>query len=154
MKGYSFDIVTGTLTVTADFAKAAAMQNTAAYRIVRYLRHDFPELKIERRTHATPRKYRTGNEEIYHCNPHKHLTYKNMEAFMANIPNGDKFLATYDRLRALTKVQTNGYAAVRRWFQAQFPEYRRNPLIYIENSVPVITALEPFLNNPDIQNVS
>ena len=147
MNGYSFDIVSSTLTVTAEFAKEAAKPNTAAYRTVNHLRHDFPEMQIVRRTHTSPRKYKTKAGEKFYCNQFKNLTYKNMEAFMEALPDSEKYLAAYWTIRKLSKVQTNGYTVVRKWFQTQFPEYRSNPLFYINNNVSVITDITPYLAN-------
>ena len=39
--------------------------------------------------------------------------------------------------------QTSRYTAVRRWFVAQFPEFRKNPIFYLYNEVKVIEAT-PF----------
>lgn len=36
--GYSYDVTTNTLTITADFAKKASQINTPEYRIVRQFR--------------------------------------------------------------------------------------------------------------------
>ncbi len=147
MKGYSFDIATSTLTITAEFAKEAAKPDTNAYELVTQLRRDFPEMKIIRRTHTSPRKYKNNAGEEFCCNQFKNLTYKNMEAFINALPENERYQVAYRTIRELSKVQTNGYTAVRRWFQAQFPEYRRNPLFYISNRVTVITDIKPYLEN-------
>lgn len=145
MKGYSFNIVNSTLTITAEFAKEAAKPNTAAYKLVNQLRHDFPEMKIVRRTHARPKKYKNRSGEEFSCNQFKNLRYENMEAFINALPDSEKYQEVYQKLRVLTKVNTNGYTPVRKWFQTQFPEYRNNPLFYVNNKVAVITDIEPFL---------
>jgi hypothetical protein len=41
-----------------------------------------------------------------------------------------------------SEVQTNGYALIRRWFVAQFPDFRKNPMAYITNQPEVIRANE------------
>ena len=38
---------------------------------------------------------------------------------------------------------TSRYTAVRRWFVAQFPEFRKNPIFYLYNAVKVIETT-PF----------
>ena len=147
MKGYSFDIATSTLTITAEFAKEAAKPETNAYELVTQLRRDFPEMKIIRRTHTSPRKYKNNVGEEFYCNQFKNLTYTNMEAFINALPEREEYQIAYWTIRELSKVQTNGYSAVRKWFQAQFPEYRRNPLFYVNNKVAVITDITPYLDN-------
>ena len=41
-----------------------------------------------------------------------------------------------------TEVQTNGYTIIRRWFVAQFPDFRKNPLAYLTNQPDVVSAAE------------
>ena len=40
--------------------------------------------------------------------------------------------------------QTSRYTAVRKWFVAQFPEFRKNPLFYLYNEVKVVNIV-PFI---------
>ena len=35
-------------------------------------------------------------------------------------------------------LQINGYTLIRKWFVAQFPEYRKNPMFYLRNHPDVI----------------
>jgi hypothetical protein len=37
-------------------------------------------------------------------------------------------------------IQTNGYSLVRKWFVAQFPEFRKNPLFYLYNSPELVSG--------------
>ena len=37
-------------------------------------------------------------------------------------------------------IQTNGYTLVRKWFVAQFPEFRKNPLFYLYNSPELVSG--------------
>lgn len=39
---------------------------------------------------------------------------------------------------------TSRYTAVRKWFVAQFPEFRKNPLFYLYNEVKVVDIV-PFI---------
>lgn len=68
---------------------------------------------------------------------------------MDTLPEGeskDKVIEAYNYLRYGTGlVQTSTYKAVREWFVAQFPEYRKDPLFYLYNEV-VIIDLKPILD--------
>jgi hypothetical protein len=49
-------------------------------------------------------------------------------------------------------IQTNGYTLVRKWFVAQFPEFRKNPLFYLSHSPELVsgaTFLEEETSAPD-----
>ena len=61
-----------------------------------------------------------------------------MEQFMNALPEGTKFLDEYNKLNAVAVLCPSPYAVIRRWFEAQFPLYRNNPLFYVKNSVEVI----------------
>ena len=75
-------------------------------------------------------------------NQFKNLKYENMEGFMSVLPRAEEYLAQYNFLKYYAGlVQTNAYTLVRRWFVAQFPEFRKNPIFYLNNDVPVISAM-------------
>ena len=42
-------------------------------------------------------------------------------------------------------IQPSAYAAVRSWFVAQFPKYRKDPIFYLTNAVVPITEIAPFV---------
>ena len=66
-----------------------------------------------------------------------------METFMMGLPNGEVYMDEYLFLRNhASDVQTNGYALIRRWFVAQFPDFRKNPMAYIHTQPEVIHANE------------
>lgn len=97
-------------------------------------------MKIINKTHKTPRKYvskATGEE--FNCNQFKNLTFDNMEQFINALPNHDELLKSFKFLRYYGSLPlASRYTAVRRWFVAQFPEFRKNPLFYLYNEVKVI----------------
>ena len=138
MKGYKLDLAHQTLTLTAAFADAANNPGTAEYKLVRQFQHDFPNLVIVNRTHATPKRYNNKNGIVTHRNQFSGLNYERMEKFMNALPEGEKYLNEYKALRSVVVLSPSGYASVRRWFAAQFPKYRENPLFYVKNSVEVI----------------
>jgi len=149
MEKYTLDIVNKTLTISAKFNEK--LQDVSSEEFNLYLKFAgiFPELKVIRKTHRTPTKYKNANGEEFACNQYKNLSYENMMKFMSGLPDGDVYLTEFHYLKDhATKVQTNGYAVVRRWFVAQFPYFRKNPLIYLNSQPRVISGVE-FLNTDE-----
>ena len=145
MNGYKLDLATKTITITKAFEDAVATGKGEEYKLLTRLQKDFPGLTIIRKTHRRPTTY-TSKSGVSRCHPTKNLTYERMESFMKVLPKSEEFLKVYHSLRSeLGKVQTNEYALVRRWFEAQFPDYRKNPLFYLTADVEVITDISPFV---------
>ena len=139
MNAYRIDFVANTITITAAFAKAMNDPTSAEYKIIAQIRKDFPEMEIIRKTHKTPSKYQTKTGETFNCNQFKNLTFDNMEQFIEALPNHDELLKSFKFLKYYGGLpQTSRYPVVRRWFVAQFPEFRKNPLFYLYNEVKVI----------------
>lgn len=131
MSNFKFDFTTQTLIITKAFAEKASTPTNEEYKLLLQFQKDFPNLKIVRKTHKTPKKYTTKSGEVYSCNQYKNLTYANMEHFINALPNREELMEEYNNLRyGVGKVQTNTYAVVRDWFIQQFPDYRKNPLKY------------------------
>ena len=143
MNTYKVDFVANTITITADFAKAMGDPGSKEYKIIVKIRKDFPEMEIIRKTHKTPSKYQTKSGETFNCNQFKNLTYKNMENFIAGLPAAEEYMEEYLFLRNhAAEVQTNAYTLIRRWFVAQFPDFRKNPIVYLTNQPAVVSAAE------------
>ena len=69
-----------------------------------------------------------------------------MERFISSLPKRDELMEVYNYIRyGAGLVQTSCYAAVRRWFEAQFPNLRKNPLRYFNGDFNVITDIEPII---------
>jgi hypothetical protein len=82
-----------------------------------------------------------------------------MEKFLSRIPNGADFQKEYECVKDFaTDLNGNGYTMVRKWFVAQFPNFRKDPLFYLNkaNSPELIGGLA-FLNSesnaPDVDEV-
>jgi hypothetical protein len=139
MEKYNLSIVTKTLTISKAFEDAVAQGDTDEYALYLRLIREIPGLTIVRKTHKSPTKYRTKSGEEFSCNQFKNLTYENMKGFIKALPNSEKYLEAYHFLKNCgSLVQTNRYTLVRKWFMAQFPDFRKNPLFYFYNDVPVI----------------
>lgn len=146
---YRVDFTTMTLTMTAEFADRAYDPSTDEYEILTRLKRDFPDLKVERKTHRTPSKYKTKSGEEYTHNQFKDLTYKRMAKFLSRIPDGEAFQKEYECVKDFaTDLNGNGYTMVRKWFVAQFPNFRKDPMFYLNktNSPELISGLL-FLNS-------
>lgn len=145
MKKCKLDLSTQTLTLSAKFVEAMNNTKSEEYCYVRQLTHDFPNLTVVRKTHATPVRYHNsdGSKTAYQKN--KNLTYKRMERFMSALPDGEKYLATYWDLREKAKAMcASPYAVVSAWFMKQFPLFRTNPLFYLDN-LPKIISISAIL---------
>ena len=143
MNTYKVDFVANTITITAAFAKAMNDPTSAEYKIIAQIRKDFPEMEIIRKTHKTPSKYQTKTGEKLNCNQFKNLTYKNMETFIMGLPSAEAYMEEYLFLKNYAaEVQTNGYTIIRRWFVAQFPDFRKNPIVYLTTQPAVVSAAE------------
>ena len=143
MERYTFNPVAKTLVITAAFAKAMQNIESDEYNLYMKLMADIPNLEVIRKSHASPRKYVNKQGEQFKCNQFKNLKYENMERFMMGLPNGEVYMNEYLFLRNhAAEVQTNGYTIIRRWFVAQFPEFRKNPLAYIDTQPDVLSGKE------------
>lgn len=138
-KNYTLNLVAKTLTITKAFEDAVATGEGADYETYMRLMRDIPGLTVSRKTHATPSKYTNKQGEKFSCNQFKNLKYENMEGFINGLPNNAEYLRAYNFLKNCGSLPlTSRYTAVRRWFVAQFPEFRKNPLFYLYNDVKVI----------------
>lgn len=94
MEQHKIDFVKKTLIVSAAFEKAMQDTESAEYRLFTTLQRDIKGLKVSRRTHKTPTKYRTASGEVFRCNPCKRLTYENMERFMNSLQQKDELMVS------------------------------------------------------------
>ena len=142
MERYKFNPITRTLVMSAGFARAISDIRSDEYNLYKQMLADVPGLKVERKTHEKPTYYigQDGERTTYY--PTKGLTIKKMEKFMNALPEGKKFLDEYNKLKAVADICPSPYAVIRRWFVAQFPKYREDPLFYVNNSVEVIDFAE------------
>ena len=154
MNGYKIDFASKTMTITKAFAEAASDPSSTEYTLMMKFQKDIPGLKVVRKTHKTPLRYETKSGEKYRCNQFKNLTYKNMEAFMNALPKSKQYMALYNFIRNHAGgIQTNTYTAVRRWFVAQFPHYRKDPLFYLTNDIDVID-ITPYIQKSEDKDIA
>ena len=135
MKNYRFDFSTKTLYITKDFADKANNPISKEYELLLKFQKDFPQMKVENRTHKTPTRYRNSNGAITSRNQFKGLSYDRMEHFINALPRSEEYVREY-----LFVKDIGGYATAAKWFMEQFPNYRNNPLVYLYDEVDVVPA--------------
>ena len=141
MEKFVFDVVSQTLTITAKFAKMMNDTTSDEYKLVQRFRKDFPNLTIAKKTHKSATSYTTKSGEKFNCNQFKNLTYDRLEKFIAALPKNEGYLREYLFVKNFASaIQHNGYALVRKWFVAQFPEFRKNPLFYLYNTPELVSG--------------
>ena len=146
MKGYTLSLSAKTLTITKAFEDAVSKGEGEAYDLYTKFMREIPGLTVIRKTHATPTKYTSKSTgETFNCNQFKNLKYENMEGFINGLPNKQDYLPAYNFIKNCGSLPlTSRYTAVRKWFVAQFPEFRKKPLFYLYNEVDVID-IAPFI---------
>ena len=153
MEKFVFDVISQTLTITAKFAKMMNDPQSDEYKLVQQFRKDFPNLTIAKKTHKSATHYTTKSGEKFNCNQFKNLTYDRMEKFIKALPKSESYLREYTFVKDFASaIQTNGYTLVRKWFVAQFPEFRKNPLFYLSHTPELVsgaTFLEEETSAPD-----
>lgn len=155
-KNYRIDFARMALIMTADFAEKAYNPETPEYEILKRLKKDFPDLKIERKTHSKPTSYTTSKsgEKFYH-NPYKGITYDNMKRFISTVDDKNgSYKKEYDRVYdyAQGMGKKRAHAIVAGWFVEQFPKYRTDPFFYYNNdNRPNIIPFNPKTVEEDSQ---
>ena len=143
MEKYTLEIVNKTLTISAKFNEKLQDIDSEEFKLYERLLQTLPSLKVVRKTHKTPSQYTTKSGETFKCNQFKNLKYENMERFISALPNKEEIFYEYNFIKKhAALIQTNQYTAVRRWFIAQFPEFRQNPLFYLYHTPNVISGVD------------
>ena len=126
---YAFDALALTLTVTADFAKKASKLGTPEYNVLLQFRKDYPAIKIVKRTSNS-----NGN--------HAGIKFAQMEDYIAQCRDSETRLATFKKIKSLSKVQSSPYAYVKEWFLNNYANYSEQPEFDDEGFVIVKTKAE------------
>ena len=143
MEKFQFDVISQTLTITAQFDKMMNDPESDEYKLVMRFRQDFPNLTITKKTHKSATHCTTKSGEKFNCNQFKNLTYDRMEKFISALPKSESYLREYSFVKDFASaIQTNGYTLVRKWFVAQFPEFRKNPLFYLSPSPELVSGFQ------------
>lgn len=146
MEKYTLSIVNKTLIISKAFEKAASDPNSKEFKLYQELTQNIPDLKVSRIAHRKPTKYVNSEGEEFACCQFKNLTYERMEKFMSALPKSEEYTKEYEFLKSAAATHPSPYAVVRRWFVAQFPEFRSAPWSYFEKPVEILRA-QPFLED-------
>lgn len=107
---YFIDQLNGTIILTKRFYKAASVLNSPEYKELMQARHDNPTFSIVLREIK-----RKENKNSY-----RNLNYANMRTFIENYEMDDdarvERLKEFEKVMALSKVQSGPYAYVKTWF--------------------------------------
>lgn len=112
VSGYSYDILTNTLTVTDSFLKRASKLGSREYETVKRYRAENPDIKITKiERNKTSRKS---------------ITFKQMEAYILLFDDEKKTVSSqFAKVKSMSKIQASPYNYVKKWFEAQFPNYTK-----------------------------
>jgi len=106
-----YDALSHTLYLTDTFLKKASVPGSSEYNYIREARRD-ASLRIEKET--KPKKTAP-----------KSITFKQMEAYIALFDDENKTMhANFEKIKAMSKIQTSPYKYVKTWFEATFPHYK------------------------------
>lgn len=117
MKNYKIDFEKQTLTITKEFAERARNINSEEYSILMRVKSDFPDMRILKYTHKSPKKA-SGNKSI---------SYKKMESYMKLFDNADELLKMFELVKRASLSQKNSYMFVKKWFLSTFPDFFEVP---------------------------
>ena len=125
---YSYNAITNTLTVSAAFLKNAANLHSKEYEIIRTLRADHGDITI-----VTEERRRSASRA---------MTFKQMEMHIKQCRDSEKRLAAFDRVKALSKIQSSPYNYVKNWFMDNYANYSEQPVFDEDGFVVVKTKAE------------
>ena len=112
MKGFDFNPITNTLTLTTTCAKKAGKLGTPEYALMKKLRQDYPTLTVTVKEKAKPA---AG------------LDYKRMAEIIKLCRNSEKRLAIFEKIKSLSKAQETPYLYVKNWFLDNYANYDAAP---------------------------
>lgn len=117
-EGYKILFGENTVIMNYKFAAAAAKYGTKENRIIRNIRHDFPNLV----------EVVVSGRSCDSARPNHRLTYENMEKYIQVHENADELLEVFTTVKAASLALASPYKYVCDWFKAQFPNYKQAPV--------------------------
>ena len=113
--GYSINWQTNTITMTKKFAAEANIYGSEAYNMLLDVKSKGFRIAVQptQPRQACPTR----------------VTYKQMEITLSCMSDPDERLAELHAIMDAAKGQKNPYEYVRRWFLANYPNYREIPML-------------------------
>lgn len=133
-KGYKILFESNTVIMNKKFAAAAANYGTPENTLIKNIRNDFPGMK----------EVVVSGHEQKKAHANTRFTYKNMEQYISAYDNSEELLKMFARVKKLSTPLASPYKYVSDWFVAQFPDYKKTPII--KDGKLVILPI----NEPDI----
>ena len=116
------------VTVTREFRRKAQSFGSEEYNLLRDLRRDYPQMRVEQRTAAPTKKKES----------HSGLTYDKLRTYIRLIcGESSPWIAQFETIAELAKCQNGAYGYVKKWFLTNFPNYKE---------AAELAALEKFDN--------
>ena len=112
---YNYDIMSNTLTASAAFLKKASQLNTPEYMIVKQLRADNPGMTV-----VKAEKRSSENRPV-------NITFKRMEEFIGLCADSEERKKAFNKVKALSKIQSSPYKYVKTWFLENYANYSEQP---------------------------
>lgn len=135
-EGYKILFNENTVIMNYKFAAAAAKYGTKQNRIIRNIRHDFPNM------HEV---VVSGREQSSAKTNHR-LTYANMEQYIRVHENADELLCVFETVKAASAALASPYKYVCDWFKAQFPDYNK-AVVFQDGAITTAPVAAPKLVN-------
>ena len=117
MKGYQYNVIENTLTVTAWFQKRAGQVGTPEYKTVVQIRQDHPNVKVIRKKGSASACINA-------------IRFADMEYYISLFPEErqDDLKKRLERTKALSKTHASPYKYVLDWFLDYFPCFNADPV--------------------------
>ena len=142
MEKYKMNFSTKTLTITRAFATKATKPNSEEANLILNMRALVPDLKIAYKTHKVEKPH-----------PFKGLSYDKMKEYIRYCQNSNELMATYNRVKDISKSQNNPHNYVCRWFLAQFPDFREIPTL-VNGEIVTVSPILPMEENEALKKVA
>lgn len=110
VRGCSYNPMTNTLALTANFVKKASRLGTAEYKMVLQYQKDHPGLEIV---------------ELKKDNEHKRdtVTYTRMEQTIKRCRDSESRMKQYERMRTWAEIQDAPFLKLKAWFLNNYANY-------------------------------
>ena len=116
MKDYEINYNENAIIVSKAFLKEAGVYSTEAYNILKGLRADLPDFKIEQKEiKKNPNKKTYGK-----------LTYERMEKYIIFVEGEDTAtLKEFETVKIMATFKASPYAYTKKWFLEKYKDFAR-----------------------------
>lgn len=111
VRGCSYNPMTNTLSLTANFVKKASRLGTAEYKMVLQYQKDHPDLKMVEMEKKNPEHKRDT------------VTYTRMEQTIKRCRDSEARMKQYERMRTWAEIQDAPFLKLKAWFLNNYANY-------------------------------